>query len=26
VLPGHSGQTTIGKERASNPHIQEIVS
>jgi len=26
VLPGHSGQTTIGQERASNPHIQEIVS
>jgi hydroxyacylglutathione hydrolase len=24
VLPGHGGQTTIGREKATNPYLQEI--
>ena len=26
VLPGHNSPTTIGEERASNPHLQDIVA
>jgi hydroxyacylglutathione hydrolase len=26
VLPGHNAPTTIGEERASNPHLQDIVA
>jgi hydroxyacylglutathione hydrolase len=25
VLPGHGGATTIGRERATNPFLQELV-
>ena len=24
VLPGHQGQTTIGRERATNPFLQDL--
>ncbi len=24
VLPGHGGQTTIGRERATNPYLQHL--
>ena len=24
VLPGHGGSTTIGRERASNPFLQDL--
>jgi len=26
VLPGHGGQTTIGRERATNPYLREILA
>jgi glyoxylase-like metal-dependent hydrolase (beta-lactamase superfamily II) len=24
VLPGHGGQTTIGREKATNPYLQDL--
>ena len=26
VLPGHGGQTTIGRERATNPFLLEVIA
>ena len=26
VLPGHGGQTSIGRERATNPFLQDLVA